>query len=142
MALYQHILLAADLTQENSDTVQKAREMAKLFGAKLSLLHVVEPIPNYGFVGITDIEDKLVEEAKLALTKLGKEIMVPEADQWVAIGNPKREILASAKELNVDLIILGSHTGIHFSEILGSTTNGVLHHSHCDVLTVRHNFTK
>jgi universal stress protein A len=136
--MYNHILLATDLSEENRDTVQKTKHLAEAFGAKLSLLHVVEPIPNYGYVGITDLEDQLLDEAKQAIAKLGEEMGVPTDDQWVAVGPAKREILSTAKELNIDLIVIGSHSGHHLADLLGSTTNGVLHHSLCDVLTIRH----
>ncbi len=136
--MYNHILLATDLSEENQDTLQKAKELTKVFDAKLSLLHVVEPIPNYGYVGITDLEDQLLDEAKQMLSKLGEELDVSTSDQWVAVGPAKREILNTAKELKIDLIIIGSHSGHHLSDLLGSTTNGVLHHSLCDVITVRH----
>ena len=138
MTMYNHILLSTDLSAENKDTVQKAKKLAELYGAKLSLFHAVEPIPNYGYVGITDLEDQLLDEAKEGLAKLGKELSIPPEDQWVSVGPAKREILASIKELGIDLLIIGSHSGHHLSEILGSTTNGVLHHSVCDVLTIRH----
>lgn len=138
MSMYNHILLATDLSEENQDTSHKAKELAQVFGAKLSLLHVVEPIPNYGYVGITDLEDQLLDEAKQMLTKAGNELGVDSNDQWVAVGPAKREILNTASELKVDLIIIGSHSGHHLSDLLGSTTNGVLHHSLCDVMTIRH----
>ena len=48
MTMYNHILLSTDLSAENKDTVQKAKKLAELYGAKLSLFHAVEPIPNYG----------------------------------------------------------------------------------------------
>ncbi len=138
MSIYQNILLATDLSDENSDTMHKAKKLASAFGAKLNILHVVEPIPNYGYVGITDLEDQLLDEAKQMLAKLGEELEVPATDQWVAVGPAKREILSTAKELKIDLIIIGSHSGHHLSDLLGSTTNGVLHHSLCDIMTVRH----
>ncbi|OGT32212.1 MAG: hypothetical protein A3E87_05350 [Gammaproteobacteria bacterium RIFCSPHIGHO2_12_FULL_35_23] len=138
MAFYQHILLATDLSEENNDTIQKTKQLAGLFKAKLSVLHVVEPIPNYGYVGITDLEDQLLEEAKQRLAALGEKLNIPTDNQWVAVGPAKREILSTAKDLKIDLIIIGSHSGHYLSDILGSTTNGVLHHSTCDVLTIRH----
>lgn len=139
MKMYNHILLATDLDAENANEVpQKARALADVFGAKLSLLHVVESIPNYGFIGISELENKLIEEAKEHLAILGKTIQVAEEDQWIVMGSAKREILAAAAELKVDLIIIGSHSGMHLSDILGSTTNVVLHHANCDVLTIRH----
>ncbi len=38
----------------------------KTFDAKVSLLHVVEPLPGYGYayVGIADVEAELLVEAR------------------------------------------------------------------------------
>jgi universal stress protein A len=136
--MYQHILLASDLSAENQDTLKKTKQLLDLFPAKLSIMHAVEPILNYGYVGITDIEQQLVDDAKKALAKIGKQLGVAPEDQWIAVGPSKREILSMAEELKVDLLILGSHSEHSFANLLGSTTNGVLHHAHCDVLTIRH----
>jgi len=136
--MYKHVLLATDLSDENKDTLTKARQVADLFSAKLSIMHAVEPIVNYGYVGITDLEDQLVNEAKQALAKIGATISVAPEDQWIAIGPAKREILSMSEELKVDLIIIGSHSEHGLADLLGSTTNGVLHQSHCDILTIRH----
>ena len=56
----------------------------------------------------------------------------------VRIGRPALEIKAYAEEIGADLIVLGSHGRHGLSGVmLGSTANGVLHGSACDVLTVR-----
>jgi len=138
MKIYQHLLLATDLTSENLETCNKARALADLFGAKLSLLHVIEPIPNYGFIGVAEMEDSMVEEAKQRLTEIGKQLNVSTENQWVALGSAKREILSVAQEKQIDLIVIGSHSGLEISDLLGSTTNAILHHAPCDVMTIRH----
>ena len=136
--MYKHILLATDLSNENKDTLEKARKIVDMFSAKFSIMHAVEPIVNYGYVGITDLEDQLVTEAKQALAKIGSSLNVAPEDQWIAVGPAKREILSMAEELKADLIIIGSHSEHGLADLLGSTTNGVLHQSHCDILTIRH----
>lgn len=136
--MYKHALLATDLSDENQDTLMKARKFADLFSAKLSIVHAVEPIVNYGYVGLTELEDQLINEAKQALAQIGERLSVAPEDQWIAIGPSKREILSMAEELKCDLIIIGSHSEHGLADLLGSTTNGVLHQSHCDVLTIRH----
>lgn len=136
--MYKHLLLATDLSDENQDTLKKARQMADLYGAKLSIMHAVEPIVNYGYVGLSDIEEQMVEEAKQSLKKIGEELNVTPDDQWIAVGSAKAEIVAIANEIGADLIMMGSHSEHSFTELLGSTTNSVLHQAHCDVVTVRH----
>ncbi len=49
MKNYQNILLGVELISENDAAiVQKAVDFAKLFNAKLTLIHVIERISSYG----------------------------------------------------------------------------------------------
>ncbi|MEK6731157.1 MAG: universal stress protein [Pseudomonadota bacterium] len=139
MIKYQHVLVASDLTDGSDIVIKKAEELAKQMGSHLSLLHVVEPLPGYGyaFVGSAEIELQLVEEAKRQLAKLGKQLNVKEGDQYVEIGPTKIEITRVAEEIGVDLIIVGSHGRHGLSNLLGSTANAVVHNANCDVLTIR-----
>lgn len=41
---YEHILVAVDLTDECDPVINRASESAKANGAKLSLIHIVEPM--------------------------------------------------------------------------------------------------
>lgn len=45
MSVYHHILLAVDFSSEDSQVVQKARNLASQIGARLSLIHVLDNIP-------------------------------------------------------------------------------------------------
>lgn len=137
--MYKHILFATDLTDETDYIVSKVRGMCGYTKAKLSLVHVVEPLPgySYAYLGIEDIEGQLIAEAKNAIAKLGKELSVSAKDQWVEVGPTKSKILSVAEEIGADLIICGSHGRHGLSLLLGSTANAVLHGAKCDVLTVR-----
>ena len=42
-----------------------------------------------------------------------------------------------AEQLDVDLIVVGSHGRYGLALLMGSTANGVLHGASCDVLAVR-----
>ena len=56
----------------------------------------------------------------------------------VARGNPAAMIVEEAKNWNADLIVVGSHGFGFWSRLmLGSVSNGVLHHAPCSVLVVR-----
>ena len=52
-------------------------------------------------------------------------------------GVPKLEIVRYAKEINADLIVIGSHGRGGVQRLLGSTANGTLHRAPCDVLVIR-----
>lgn len=136
---YKHILVATDLLHGSDLVIKRAKEMATLMGADLRLLHVVEPLPGYGyaFIGSAEIEVELVNEAKKQLAKLAEKYGVTEKNLHVEIGPTKVEILRIAEEQNADLIVVGSHGKNGFSVLLGSTANAVVHGATCDVLTVR-----
>jgi universal stress protein A len=43
--VYRHILAAVELDEVARDVLARAKELSRLFGAKLSVLHVVEYLP-------------------------------------------------------------------------------------------------
>lgn len=138
--MYKHILLATDLTDDAGNfVIDKVRSIRGLTGARLSIIHVVEPLPgySYAYLGIEDIEGQLIEESRVSLKKLAEKLSVNEKDQWVEIGPTKSKILEVAQEIGADLIVCGSHGRHGLSLLLGSTANAILHGAKCDVLTVR-----
>lgn len=52
-------------------------------------------------------------------------------------GAPDREIIEKAKEWGADLIVVGSHGRGFWGRLLGSVSDGVVHHAPCSVLVVR-----
>lgn len=139
MGHYAHAIFATDLSPLSEQFAKEAVEIASAHGAKLSVIHVVEPIHAYAysFLESVDIQDKIVEEATANLARLCETIKVPESDQKVVVGPTRHEIINTAKELGADLLILGSHGRSGLARLLGSTANGVLNHAECDVLIVR-----
>ncbi|MGQ9424640.1 universal stress protein [Gilvimarinus sp. F26214L] len=139
MALYNHILVALDLTEESNQILDRATRIAN--GSKVSLVHVIEPLA-YAYGGdipmeLSEVQNQLQQQASQQLAKLGKAIGVSSEDQYVVIGQPTSEIHRMAEEKNVDLIVVGSHGRQGLALLLGSTANGVLHGTKCDVLAVR-----
>lgn len=137
--MYKHILFATDLSDESDYVITKVRGMKDYTGAKLSLIHVVEPMPgySYAYLGIEDIEGQLIDEARAALDKLGEQLAVDKSNRYVEVGPTKSKIQSMAEEAGADLIICGSHGRHGLSLLLGSTANAILHGSKCDVLVVR-----
>jgi universal stress protein A len=99
------------------------------------------PIPDAGFgMDATvdlDLTSEMMAAAKKQLTHLAQQLDVPDDRLWVELGSPKFEINRVAEENQVDLIVVGSHGRHGLALLLGSTSNGVLHHAKCDVLAVR-----
>jgi universal stress protein A len=142
MGTYRHVLFATDFSPDGEVAGRKAAEIAALAGARLSLLHVVEysameyageiPIPEN-----IDLDQRRVDLARGQIAELAWRLGVAEAPTFVELGAPKHEIVRVAKELGVDLIVVGSHGRHGLQLLLGSTANGVLHLATCDVLAVR-----
>lgn len=137
--MYKQILFATDLTEDTDYLIEKVRNMRGLTGAKLSVIHVVEPLPgySYAYLGIEDIEGQLIAEARQSMEKLSAKLSVAKTDQHVEVGPTKTKILKVAEDIQADLIICGSHGRHGLSLLLGSTANAILHGAKCDVLTVR-----
>ncbi len=143
MSCYQHILLATDFSEHGKVVADKAKALAVLHQATLSIIHVMDNIPitdaTYGpiipFDG--DLMEQLRVTATKQLSKMAAEFNIAEKNQTMEMGSPKLEIVRVANEKNVDLIVVGSHGRHGLALLLGSTANGVLHHAKCDVLAVR-----
>lgn len=63
---------------------------------------------------------------------------VPNITHEVVKGNPEQEIVEIARSWDADLIVMGSHGRGFWGRLLGSVSDGVLHHSPCSVLIVRY----
>lgn len=63
---------------------------------------------------------------------------VDKSHSHLVTGSTKHEVLHLAKELNVDLIVTGSHGKHGVALFLGSTATAILHGAECDVLIVKH----
>ncbi|XP_037487549.1 universal stress protein A-like protein isoform X1 [Triticum dicoccoides] len=75
----------------------------------------------------------LVDKAKAICAEHGVE-----AETAIEVGDPKETICEAAEKLNVDLLILGSHSrGPIQRFFLGSVSNYCSHHAKCPVLVVK-----
>ncbi|MBB5320378.1 universal stress protein [Marinobacter oulmenensis] len=141
MPTYDKMLVAIDLTEEAPQVLEKAKSLAEAFKSELLLVHVVEPV-GYAYGGdipmdLTELQDQLDKAAREQLAKYGEKYNVSSANQVVTVGRPESEIHRLVKEHKVDLVIVGSHGRKGFQLLLGSTANGVLHGTECDVMAVR-----
>lgn len=141
MSQYQHVLIAVDLTEESHQVIEKGQGIAERNGAKISLIHALEPL-GFAYGGdipmdLTSIQDQLDQHARAKIADLAAPLNIPQERQHILVGLPDSEIHRIAKEQGVDLIVVGSHGRHGLSLLLGSTSTGVLHGAKCDVLAVR-----
>jgi universal stress protein A len=142
---YQHILFAADFSDDALRVGARAREIARCCGARLSMIHVVEDI-NISMGGGYELlpvlpelpDEALLREARELLGELARRLGVENAEKWVVNAlSTKEGIVGAARDHGADLIVVGSHGRHGLALLLGSTANAVLHGAPCDVLAVR-----
>lgn len=139
---YKHILLAVDFAPEMNRVVERAVQVRDRWGARLSLVHVVEymPMSYSGDLVLPDdfdLERELLEIARKQMDELGQRLGVPQEHRFLEIGSTGKTVLRVAQEQAVDLIVVGSHGRHGLAALLGTTARSVIHGATCDVLAVR-----
>ncbi|MDA0979597.1 MAG: universal stress protein [Proteobacteria bacterium] len=141
MGEYKHILVGVDLTIESRDVTRRACALGSAFNARISCVHVIEPLSlAYGGdipMDLSTIQEQIQDTAKSHLAEFAETLGIAEADRHLIFGRPETEIHTLANEIGADLIVVGSHGRHGLALLLGSTANGVLHGAPCDVLAVR-----
>jgi nucleotide-binding universal stress UspA family protein len=141
----RHILAPTDFSDYSKKAISDAFELARTFGAKLSLLHVIEPppYPIEGFAPSAVGADLLGDLEQQASTELAQ--VLPDAQEAtvevtraVAIGSPSQKIVETAEAEHVDLIVMATHGRTGLSHLLiGSVAERVVRTAPCPVLTIR-----
>ena len=144
------LLVCVDLSEATEIIVKKIEEIAKSASLKVWLLHNAEPEPGF-------VEFKVdPQAARESLTKkfhsehrqiqeLAKKMRNAgiETSALLVHGETIEVILKEASDLDVDMIVVGSHgRGAVYQLLLGSVSKGILHKSTYPVLVVpTHNHT-
>jgi universal stress protein A len=141
MTMYSSILLAVDLHADSIGVGRRARDLAALTGAELTVLHVVEyvPVEPVGETMMPPVQllDELAASARQRLRALCADIGVDANHQRVEVGIVKAEIVRVARAMHCDLIVLGARERHGLSIFVNFTEDTVLHAAPCDVLAVR-----
>jgi nucleotide-binding universal stress UspA family protein len=110
--------------------------LAQEYGARLTVLHVVEDVR-----ACTEEEEERIREVNLHETS---RFMPPESESWcnvkfrVAFGSAVEEIIDAASETKANLIIMGTQTRKTFAGLMPLTiAYNVAAKAECPVLTVR-----
>jgi len=146
---YRHILVATDFSKYADSGLKKALELAKPFNARVTLMHAVETLSSEMYPAIGELavpvmvnnpeqEKKQLERINKKLSELLSELEYEESlvDLVTITGHPVDAIIDYAVKHDNDLIVMGSHGRRGLARLLGSSTNGVINHAPCDVLTV------
>ena len=145
--MFQHILLATDGSAASEHAAQLAVDLARVHGAKLTALYVVDPYPYLGIGEANPLGFQAYMSAALqhAAEAHQKVMALCEKTPTVAFQPRLAEdvgaaagIVLSAKQVDADLIVVGSHgrTGV-VRLMLGSVATKVVAESPIPVLVAR-----
>ena len=137
------VLVPVDFSENAQAAAQYAGQLAGKFGAKIHLLHVVEPasfVNDLKNVPFTLSDKQLEATATTDLEALATRFIDPNVQtSWtVKRGKGYQEIVKAAKQLKADMIVISTHgyTGLKHT-IMGSTAERVVRHAPCPVLVLR-----
>ncbi|MDA1194129.1 MAG: universal stress protein [Planctomycetota bacterium] len=139
---FQNILVPVDFSEDSANVLETALSVLAADGT-LSLLHVVEYLPavTEGTFGIYPHRKDIESIKKLSLERLKQfaEGRGPsKLEMLVREGKPAYAILDVIRELNPDLVVMGTHGRSKLDHFLiGSVTERVIRKATCSVLTVR-----
>jgi len=140
--MIKKILVTTDFSETSQTAFDLAQQMAEKFGGSITLLHVQElHLPPLVLEGSSTATEQIEQEHKLLAEARVRELaqrMSETAKSAVVVGTPHLEIDLFAKQHDFDLIVMATHGRGFFSHaILGSTTERVVRHAPCPVLTIR-----
>jgi nucleotide-binding universal stress UspA family protein len=142
------ILLPTDFSECARHAVPVAAEFARLLGARVVCLHVVEAVVQP--VGWTPLQAEplpaveLGEQLETAAARdlpafsRSEEFAGLDVEDLLVHGEPAAEIVRVAEEKGCGLIVISSHGRAGLGRILfGSTAESVVRHARCPVLVVK-----
>lgn len=143
---YQKILVAIHDSEISANVIQQAAQLAKALNSQITLVQVMTLDPYLADAYLrmgqsNELIERVRSYVQENLTKAQKqfeELGQTVATQVVEGFSVHEEIIKAAQNLEVDLIIMGSHGRTGFKKfILGSVAQKVLGESHIPVLIVR-----
>lgn len=136
---YTKILVPLDHTRLDRSALGHAAALARQHGAKLYLLHIEEGVTSqvYGSQAYT----AEVEAGQVYFERLVESLQQQGVDAEMVVRHsnaPPNEIVAYARELRPDLLIMGAHGHKGVKDLLfGDTINAVRHGIDLPILIVR-----
>ena len=147
MADITKILFATDFSENSRYALTYALSFARQYDASLYILHVIQqpsyPLGMYAEISF-DAMDKFNKNISEAVEKEMHDLRekdlqgLKKYECTVVHGTPFLEILRTAKEKEVDMIVVGTHGRTGLDHVLfGSTAEKVVRRAPCPVLSVR-----
>ncbi len=139
-----NILVAIDLSDVSQKVLENAKALALALSAKVWLLHVAEPEPDFvGYrAGPQTVRDQVAHKFHEERDELQKEVndfrkSGIDTAALLVQGSTVDVICRESNKFEIDMIIVGSHGhGGVYHLVFGSVSEGVLHRSSCPVMVI------
>ncbi|CDL87371.1 universal stress protein [Xenorhabdus cabanillasii] len=145
--MYKMILVPIDIAEDHltDNALKHAEFLAKISDAKVHLFHSVPDISrfsvsySYHYDLLNAFAKKAIANSEEELKKVVGKINLPEGrvSYSVAFGSPRDKVLSTAREIDADLIIVGSRRPDISTHLLGSNASGIVGYANISVLVVR-----
>jgi nucleotide-binding universal stress UspA family protein len=107
------VLVAVDGSDGSRSAAKFASGVARHCGARLTVIHVVEPVNEamVSLIGIASeqLRERQYRQAQKMLAELCRELEIEGVEQVIDMGPAPEAICAQAQERDVDLIVVGAH---------------------------------
>ena len=144
---FTNILVPTDGSETSINAGRLAVQIASTHHTKITFVYVIDAnIAEEVAAATTKTREMVCDQLRLNaqryldyLTRFAVNYGL-HADQVVRYGTPYTEITELAREIGVDLIVIGRVTskGTQRLARIGSVAERVIQYAHCPVLTVRH----
>lgn len=134
----KRVMAVVDLSHATAPTVEAAQQMAEFLGAKLKVIHVVEPMPDIPSYTIDLPEDQNIKRAEEHFERTVRPLIKSEAVETAVLSGPTEKMIARhAENWGADIVVVGSH-GKGWVEriLLGSTTQKLIREMPASLLVV------
>ncbi|NWF75416.1 MAG: universal stress protein [Nitrospirae bacterium] len=139
------ILFPTDFSECSSQALLYAVDIAKRYGSRVYILHVVYDISKavdqyVSPLAVEEMYKDITLRAKEEIEKFSYDGLtsLTDIERIVITGIPHEEIIHFVNKHNIDLIVMGTHGRKGIDRILfGSTAANVVRFAPCPVLTVR-----
>jgi nucleotide-binding universal stress UspA family protein len=138
--MYRKILVALENSQADRSLLPHVRQLAKLLGSRLVLVHVADGWAARSYDQLKLNESEEMRQDRLYLEQAAEDLRRDGLDVSVhlALGDPPREIVKAAAKEHCDLIAMTTHGHRLIGDLLfGSTIHEVRHSTNIPVLLVR-----
>lgn len=140
---YSNIVVAVEELPLAEKVFKRAISFSKEFGAKLSIVHVVNIPTSVGSIDAGILPEEAMNFSKGAGENLLKNLIDSYSDgvevtKYLPIGSPVDEVANVVKSVGADLLIVGTHARSGLSKFfLGSVEEQIVSTVKCEVLVVK-----